>query len=196
MTTNAGAATIKGVEFEMSALLGRDVIGQGDSFTFNTAIGYVDAGYDEFITAVTNPATGETALQDVADQRVIQNTPKWTAHANLRYDVPLALFGHDGGLAMTGAWSYRSKNSQFEIPSPFLDQSSYSLYDLSLVWRRADNRYQIGLHGRNLSNEKYKVSGYAFATPNGAVSTLGLEGIMNAFYGPPRTFTLTAQVNF
>ena len=196
VTTNAGAATIKGVEFEMSALLGRDVIGDGDSFTFNTALGYVDAGYDEFITAVTNPATGETALQDVSDQRVIQNTPKWTAHANLRYDVPMALFGHDGGLAITGAWSYRAKNSQFEIPSPFLDQPSYSLYDLSLVWRRADNRYQIGLHGRNLSNEEYKVSGYAFATPDGSRSTLGLEGIMNAFYGPPRTITLTAQVNF
>lgn len=196
VTTNAGAATIKGVEFEMSALLGRDVMQSGDSFTLNTAVGYVDAGYDEFITAVTNPATGETALQDVADQRVIQNTPKWTAHANVRYDMPMALFGHDGGLALTAAWSYRSKNSQFEIPSPFLDQAAYSLYDLSLIWRRADGRYQVGLHGRNLGNEEYKTSGYAFATPNGQVSTLGLEGIMNAFYGPPRTVTLTAQVNF
>ena len=196
VTTNAGAATVKGFEFEMSALLGRSVMSEGDAFTLNTAIGYVDAGYDEFITAVTNPATGETALQDVADQRVIQNTPKWTAHANLRYELPMEWFGHDGNVALTGAWSYRAKNSQFEIPSPFLDQPSYSLYDLSLVWRRADNRYEIGLHGRNLSNEEYKVSGYAFATPDGSRSTLGLEGIMNAFYGPPRTVTLTAQVNF
>ena len=196
VTTNAGAATVKGFEFEMSALLGRSVMSEGDAFTLNTAIGYVDAGYDEFITAVTNPATGETALQDVADQRVIQNTPKWTAHANLRYELPVEWFGHDGNVALTGAWSYRAKNSQFEIPSPFLDQPSYSLYDLSLVWRRADNRYEIGLHGRNLSNEEYKVSGYAFATPDGSASTLGLEGIMNAFYGPPRTVTLTAQVNF
>jgi len=40
------------------------------------------------------------------------------------------------------------------------------------------------------------VSGYVFATPDGSTSTLGLEGVMNAFYGPPRTITLTGQINF
>ncbi len=196
VTTNAGSATIKGFEFESTAVLGQDVFAGGDAVSLATAVGYVDAGYDEFITAVTNPATGESALEDVADQRVIQNTPKWTAHARLRYDMPVEWFGTDGDFSIIGAWSYRSKTNQFEIPSDFLDQPSYSLYDLSFVWRRADNRYEIGLHGRNLSDREYKVSGYAFATPDGTASTLGLEGIMNAFYGPPRTVTLTGQVNF
>jgi hypothetical protein len=35
-----------------------------------------------------------------------------------------------------------------------------------------------------------------FATPDGSASTLGLEGVMNAFYAPPRTVTLTAKLNF
>ena len=196
VTTNAGSATIKGFEFEMDARLADDLLTGGDALSLATAIGYIDAGYDEFITAVTNPATGESALQDVADQRVIQNTPKWTAHARLRYDLPVTWFGHDGDVSVIGAWSYRSKTNQFEIASDFLDQPSYSLYDMSLVWRRADNRYELGLHGRNLSNREYKVSGYAFATPDGSQSTLGLEGVMNAFYGAPRTITLTGQVNF
>ena len=196
VTTNAGAATVKGFEFEMSAILAQSMFASGDALTLATAIGYVDAGYDEFITAVANPATGETALEDVSDQRVIQNTPKWTAHANLRYDWPVEWFGQDGNVSIIGAWSYRAKTNQFEIPSAFLDQPSYSLYDLSLVWRRADNRYEIGLHGRNLSDRQYKVSGYVFATPDGSASTLGLEGVMNAFYGPPRTITLTGQINF
>ncbi len=196
VTTNAGAATVKGVEFEMNAILGQSLIAAGDTLSLATAVGYIDAGYDEFITAVANPATGETALEDVADQRVIQNTPKWTSHANLRYNFPVQWFGQDGDVSIIGAWSYRSKTNQFEIPSAFLDQPSYSLYDLSLVWRRADSRYEVGLHGRNLSNEEYKVSGYVFATPDGSVSTLGLEGVMNAFYGAPRTITLTGQINF
>ena len=196
VTTNAGAATIKGFEFEMNALLGQGVISGGDAFTLNTAIGYIDAGYDEFITAVADPATGTTGLEDVSDQRVIQNTPKWTAHANLRYDLPVEWFNTDASFSMIGAWSYRSKTNQFEIPSDFLDQPSYSLFDLSLVWRRADGRYEVGLHGRNLSDEEYKVSGYVFATPDGSASTLGLEGVMNAFYGAPRTVTLTGQINF
>ena len=196
VTTNAGAATVKGVEFEGSAVLARSMLASGDEFTTIVALGYIDAGYDEFITAVTDPATGETSLQDVSDQRNFQNTPKRTAHWSLRYDTPLSLFGTDGNFSILGSWSYRSRTNQFEVPSQILDQPAYSLYDASLLWKRADGRYEIGLHGRNLTNEKYKVSGYLFATPDGSASTLGLEGVANAFYGAPRTITLTGQVNF
>jgi len=196
VTTNAGAATVKGAELELSAILADDWITRGDRLSTALALGYIDAGYDEFVTAVTDPATGETALEDVADQRVFQNTPENTAHWNLRYDVPMALFGNDGDFSIRGAWSYRSETNQFEIPSQFLDQPAYSLYDLSLIWARADGRFELGLHGRNLTDEEYQVSGYVFATPDGTESTLGLEGVMNAFYGPPRTVTLTGTFNF
>ncbi|MEE4303086.1 MAG: TonB-dependent receptor, partial [Wenzhouxiangella sp.] len=196
VTTNAGAATVQGVELEMNALLGRNLAAQGDALTTMLTLGYIDAEYDEFITSVTNPATGETALEDVSDQRVFQNTPDWTGHWNMRYDTPMSLFGNDGLFSIIGAWSYRGETNQFEVPSQFLDQDAYSLYDLHLIWERSDGRYQIGLHGRNLSDEQYKTSGYVFATPDGSASTLGLEGVMNAFYGPPRTVTLTATVNF
>jgi iron complex outermembrane receptor protein len=196
VTTNAGAATVQGAEFEMNALLGRNMGAQGDALTTMLTVGYIDAEYDQFITSVTDPATGSTALEDVADERVFQNTPDWTAHWNMRYDVPLGLFGNDGMFSVIGAWSYRGETNQFEVPSQFLDQEAYSLYDLHLVWKRNDGKYEIGLHGRNLSDEQYKTSGYVFATPDGSASTLGLEGVMNAFYGPPRTITLTGTVNF
>ena len=196
VTTNAGKATVQGLEFEMSALLGRNLMTRGDSLMTNVAVGYIDADYEEFITAVTDAATGSTALEDVSDQRVFQNTPDWTAHWNIRYERPLAVFGTEGTFSVLGAWSYRGETNQFEIPSDFLDQPSYSLYDVSLNWKRLDGRYELGLHGRNLSNEEYITSGYVFATPDGSASTLGLEGVLNAFYGAPRTITLTAQVNF
>ena len=63
VTTNAGKATVQGVEFEMSALLGRSLMTSGDSLMTNMAVGYIDADYDEFITAVTDPATGSTATR-------------------------------------------------------------------------------------------------------------------------------------
>ncbi|MFU8832286.1 MAG: TonB-dependent receptor [Wenzhouxiangella sp.] len=196
VTTNAGKATVKGIEFEATALIARDVLTSGDAFNTTVALGYIDAEYDEFITAVTDPVTGQLALRNVADERTFQNTPSRTAHWSLRYDLPLALFGAEGRFSVLGAWSYRSKTNQFEIPSPLLDQPSYSLYDLSLLWKRNDGRYELGLHGRNLTDTRYQVSGYVFATPDGSVSTLGLEGVMNAFHGPPRTVTLTGKVNF
>ncbi len=196
VTTNAGKATVQGVEFEMSALLGSNLMMTGDSLTSNIAVGYIDAEYDEFITAVTDAATGSTALEDVSDQRVFQNTPDWTAHWNIGYERPLAVFGTEGTFAIMGAWSYRGKTNQFEIASDFLDQPSYSLYDVHLNWKTINGRYEIGLHGRNLSNKEYITSGYVFATPDGSASTLGLEGVLNAFHGAPRTITLTGQINF
>jgi hypothetical protein len=33
-------------------------------------------------------------------------------------------------------------------------------------------------------------------TPDGSASTLGLEGVANAFFGPPRTVTLTGRYRF
>jgi len=196
VTTNAGAATVQGVEFEANALLGSDMATAGDSLTSMLTLGYIDAEYDQFITSVADPATGSQALEDVADERVFQNTPDWTSHLNLRYDLPMSLFGHQGMFSTIGSWSYRGKTNQFEIPSEFLDQEAYSLYDLHLVWKRDDGRYEIGLHGRNLGDKKYKTSGYNFATPDGSASTLGLEGVLNAFFGAPRTITLTGTVNF
>ncbi|MBY6205842.1 TonB-dependent receptor [Halomonas denitrificans] len=196
VTTNAGEATVQGVEFEGSALLGRNLMTDGDSFTARTAIGYIDAEYDEFIALVTDPASGAQALQDVSDQREFQNTPDWTAHLGLQYDRPVNWFNVAGSFSILGGWSYRGETNQFETPSEFLDQDAYSLYDLSLVWKRLDGKYEIGLYGRNLADEEYKTSGYLFATPDGSASTLGLEGIANAFYGPPRTITLTGRVNF
>jgi iron complex outermembrane recepter protein len=196
VTTNAGAATVQGVELELSAMLGSNMATDGDALTTMLTLGYIDAEYDEFITSVSNPATGDTALEDVSDQRVFQNTPDWTGHWNLQYEMPMALFGSDGLFSVIGAWSYRGKTNQFEIPSPFLDQDAYSLYDLHLVWKPNNGRYEIGLHGRNLGDEQYKTSGYNFATPDGSASTLGLEGVMNAFYAPPRTITLTGTINF
>ena len=196
VTTNAGSATVRGIEFEGSAVLARNMLASGDALTTNIALGYIDASYDEFITAVTDPQTGETALEDVSDERNFQNTPKRTAHWSLRYDTPLALFGTDGNFSILGSWSFRSKTNQFEVPSQILDQPAYSLYDASLIWQRADGRYEVALHGRNLTNKEYKVSGYLFATPDGSQSTLGLEGVANAFFGAPRTITLTGTVNF
>lgn len=196
VTTNAGAADIYGLEFEGSAQLGNNVFSDGDSFSVNWALGLIDADYSEFIALVTDPASGSQALEDVSDQRAFQNTPDTTAQIRLRYDSQLSLFGVPGFFSVIGAWAYRSETNQFETPSQFLDQPGYSLFDLNLIWTTQDGKYQVGLHGRNLADKEYIVSGYLFATPDGSASTLGLEGIANAFYGPPRTITGTFRVNF
>src|SRR3546814_7464738 len=96
-----------------------------------------------------------------------------------------------GGMvdASTGL-TYRSLTHQFEVPIPALDQPSYVLWDASLVWTADGGDYSIGVHGKNLTNKRYITSGYNYQNAAGG-STLGLEGVLTAFYGNPRQVFVT-----
>ncbi len=179
ITTNAADADINGVEWEGQAILSDDLGRRGGGLRLGWAIGYLDAEFNEYIDI-----NGE----DVADERVFQNTPEWTASGMLTYDMPVSMFNTDGLLSFITMLSYRSEHSQFEVPNPYLDQESYTLWDLSVVWSDDSGRWNAGIHGKNLTDEEYKVAGYYFPYP-----TLGLEGTVTAFYGNPRQVWGTVQ---
>jgi len=161
ITSNAGDADINGVELSW-------------------AIGYVDAKYNEFIDAFGN---------DVADDRVFQNTPKWTITGMLTYETPVNWFNKAGLFSAITSLAYRSKTSQFEVENPFLDQPGYTLWDLSFIWADDTGHWNAGIHGKNLTDKEYKVAGYFF--PN-----LGLENNITSFYGNPRQVWVTVQYNW
>jgi len=184
ITTNAAKADIKGIELETNAVLARGFAGPGSSFFFNGALGYIDAKYKRFI--------GPTGV-DVSAVRVFQNTPDWTLAGTLGAALPVA----GGDLNATTTVSYRSLTHQFETASPFLDQPGYTLLDAHLVYTFGDGRYSIGIHGKNLTDVRYKTAGYQYInsridgtpilTPTGGYTpTLGKEGVATAFYGNPR----------
>jgi iron complex outermembrane receptor protein len=188
-TTNAAAATLKGVEFDGTAVLGESWITAGDELSTVVSVGYIDAMYDEFI--------GPTGT-DVADQRVFQNTPDLTASWRVAYATPFQWEAIPGHLTFVNSLSYRSDSSQFEVAMPLLDQEAYTLWDMSLVFR-TDANWTIGIHGKNLTDERYKVAGYNFVTQTGPttfVPTLGREGTLTAFYGDPRTWWVSVGHEF
>jgi iron complex outermembrane receptor protein len=219
VTTNAGAATFKGIEAEMLATLYRGE--DGSRFTFGGTLGYLDAQYDEFVTIVgagfaddgtTNQAQLTGRPVDVADFRRIQNTPKWTLSGTLNYSTPLGGGTFDAGTTV----SYRSKTFQFETPSPYLDQPGYALWDGNLTWSSRNDRFTVGLHAKNILDKQYITSGYQFLTVNpvtgvpilsatrtsplfnqpGVAPSLGREGVVTAFYGNPRQVFLSLGVKF
>ena len=188
ITSNAASADVNGIEFEGSALVGRDFAGAGSRLNVNWSLGVLDAKFNTFIDAFGN---------DVADSRVFQNTPEVTAHMGFALGVPLA----DGMLDFLGSASLRSDVSQFETPNPFLDQDGFVLVDASLVYTLDSGLFSIGVHGKNLLDKEYIVAGYNFVTggfPPGTPfrATLGREGTLTGFYGDPRRFFVTAEVNF
>ena len=198
VTSNAGKATFKGVELEFNARLGESVANDGDRLNLLGAVGYIDAKFDQYISNIASVPT------DVAAFRDVQNTPSWTASATLAYMTPVGA----GRLNLGTTVSYRSSTTQFEIPNPYIDQSGYALVDASLVYTAPDDRWSIGLYGKNLFDKEYKTSGYSFIAGNATtgvpilggnglpVASLGREGTLTAFYGNPRQVFVTAGVKF
>ncbi len=171
---NAGKATIKGLEIEAIAR-------PTDNLSFNLMLGYTDAKYKEFLTYIA----GGTTPVDVADQRVFQNTPKWVANVSGTWSIPVG----GGSLNLTPALSLRDAYSQFEIPTALLDQPSFILVDASASWTAPGDAFSLSVHGRNLTDERYRIGGYNFPGALFGDSIIG-------FYGPPRTFTVTAAYRF
>ncbi len=191
VVSNAGKATFKGLELEATARF-------GGGFNLSGSLGYIDAQYDEYITNIGNTPT------DVADFRVVQNTPEFTGNLTASYDTDLG----GGELYLGASVSYRSKTTQFEIPNPYIDQDGYALVDASIKWTAPGGNWSLGLYGKNLLDKEYKTSGYTFvavnpttgAIVNGAngfpVPTLGPEGTLTAFYGNPRQVFATLTFEY
>jgi iron complex outermembrane receptor protein len=219
VTTNAGKARFQGVEVEANWAIVEDLATSGDRLNLSGSLGYLDAKYREFLTVVNRDETGARLLPigtsaevDLADFRKVQNTPKWTMSGTLNYDTPLS----SGRLNLNSTLSYRSKSQQFEIAAPGIDQKGFALLDASIVWRSAGDRWSIGLHGKNLTDTRYKTSGYVFllqnpytgeyiqntnaglpaTTPAQLSPTLGREGVLSAFYGNPRQVFLSLGMTF
>ena len=176
---NVGKSHIWGAEFEGVATFTRDLFA-------NFSLGYTKAEFDEY--RALDLTVRPPVVRDFADQRVFQNTPEWNGSVSLTWRHDL---GDHGSIAVIPQAAYRSSFHMFEIPSQ-LDQDGYWLLDASVVWTSADDRYRVGLHGKNLTDEEYRVGGYNFSQ---AVSPL-FGNSVSAFYGPPRTVTLSVEAKF
>jgi len=182
---NVGSSSIRGWEFE-----GR--LRVSDNLSLNGMLSYTDANFDQFLAYIpTGPLNASCPTQpgcivDVSDQRDFQNTPEWTGSISATYTHWMA---NGSSIAFIPSASYRGDYQLFETASPVLDQEAFWMFDASLVWTSADDRLTVGLHGKNLSDEEYRVGGYVFP---GALFGDSLIG----YYGAPQTVTATVGLKF
>jgi iron complex outermembrane receptor protein len=172
---NAADSRIFGFEAEARANV-------TDNLSVSAMLGYINAEFKRVITF--DPITQQNI--DVSDIWDFQNTPEFTFAVSPTWTHDL---GGSGTIAFTPSVSYRSDYQQFEVPNALLDEDGYTLADAALVWTSANQRYQISLVGRNLADARYRIGGYNFP---GAL----FGNSIVAFYGPPRTVTLTGEVRF
>jgi iron complex outermembrane recepter protein len=172
--TNAGKAEIRGIEFEGEFLV-------TERLGVQASLSLLDPKIKKWILDDV----------DVSGERKIQNTPETMAYLGAVYRVDLG----GGTLNLNANWSYKSKIYQFEVPLPDIDQSAYQLVNASIVWLAPGENWSVGLHGKNLGDKDVKTAGYCFGF-TGCPSSLGFENNTTIFYGPPRTWTATAEYRF
>ncbi len=163
--TNAGKGTVQGIEAEYQFL-------PTENWLISGNLAWLDAKYDEFITAGVN----------VADSQRFTNAPEFSGALNVEYRTDLA---NGGNLSARVGYSYQSEVWPTTDLSPVIRQDGYGLVSAGVIWR-LDDAWSLSLQGSNLADEEYRTTGYNIPS----------YGVLTGFYGNPRQYALTARYEF
>ena len=131
----------------------------------------INARYDEYFDRGVN----------VASQKKFTNTPKFQAGFNIENSAKMPV----GLLRSRLGVTYRTKVYPTTDLSEALAQDAYALVNAGLIWEK-DRHLSFFLQGSNLTNKAYKTDGY----------NIPALGVLDAFYGPPRSFTVGGTYKF
>ncbi len=163
-TKNAAEAELWGFELEMTAAPVAEALLQ-------VGIGYLDSKYVRLDDDVVEfDIDGE-----------LTNAPEWNVTVAAQYEYNL---GDMGSLTPRLDLSYTSKVYNDAKNTPLLTQPGYTLLNLALTWRDADDKWSLTAAGRNITDEVYVTTGVAGS------------GIIEGVYGLPATWSVSLRRNF
>ena len=143
-----------------------------DGLTLRYNAGFMSAKYKEFID---NRAGVSHARMPF--------TPRFTQGLGARYE-----WSFGGGLLSANIdGSYRSSAALSVDNRPGLTQKAYWVANALVGWESADGRFHAAAGMKNLFDEVYKVDAQEFSN---------VAGIQTAYYGAPRTWSLTLGYRF
>ncbi|MBF7014731.1 TonB-dependent receptor [Novosphingobium sp. HR1a] len=204
-SVNAGSARTRGVEVEF------DYAPRGlRGFGLNGSINYNKANYGDGIApcyggqSLANgctpgllvppvPATGTTPSRPGTPGQNLDGVstfaaPRWTATLGMKYDTDIS----DGLTAGFGVDSrYSSSYLTSAFGSPLSRQGSYINLDAQIHIRTADERWELALLGKNLTN-RFVVTGVTDASGSGLGTGTNANRIADqaGFGAMPRTIAL------
>lgn len=137
--TNAGEATVRGIETEFQWLPNEHWAIQGN-------LAYLDAEYDNFITNGIN----------VANQQKFTNAPEVSGALSAQYNFDAL----NGNMSARLGVSYQDKVYPTTDLSEVIAQKDYALYNAGVIWRSAESPWMMSLQGANLFDKDYRTTGY------------------------------------
>jgi iron complex outermembrane receptor protein len=162
------------------------------ALTLGLNIGYLDSYYQDFLigcTALTPGCTANSPPQNIADQNRPINAPTWTVATKAAYTWQLPA----GALLARAGWDWRSLTKVANTTASVTDQPAYGLLDAGIAFTTNSGAWRFALDGKNLLDRWYRVAGYDFGgTGTGLLANVSQIG----FYGPPRTYLVTAQYHY
>jgi len=188
---NAARATIQGIEVEAEARPFADLILQG-------SVGLLDAVYDEFgrtcgepdSTATDCSPSSLTGMPLDRSGESFNNVPGFESHVTVRYAWELPDLGTDWLVATLTPrldYSYRSSVHYQGPELKAATQRGYNLLNARLALDFNDDRSQIALTAKNLTDQEY------FQQNQPTASTLGT---VVRYYEPPRSFLVEVSHRF
>ncbi|MDF8335338.1 TonB-dependent receptor [Novosphingobium cyanobacteriorum] len=168
---NAAKSRIKGFELEVQAI-------PVEGLTLRGSLAYLDAKYKDFLYFDPVSATN-TQLKGFD----LQNAPRWAGTLGANYTYRM-----NGGARLVAdvSWMYTAKKYYTSIiDSPRSTVQPTYLVDGLLTFYGPDDRYSIGLWGKNLFDKRY------ISTVYDSPGYMGLVG-----YAPPRQFGVSAGYKF
>lgn len=197
VTYNAGSARTEGVELELEyapyAVPG---------LRLRSSVNYSNARYLDFIapcysgqsiSAGCTIAPNGQPLQDLSGVST-SAAPKWTATAGVAYETEVSS-GLKLGTNVDMRYSGSYLGSSFGDPAT--RQSSYAVIDAGIRLGASDDRWEIALIGKNLTNKFYFTGGgSAPLTGSGTGTNAAVPSDALGYGAYPRTVSLQATVRF
>ena len=170
LTENAGKAEIKGLEFELVALL-------TDSWELGGNFAWLDAEYTEFFGTPDVSGGGDFS------GNVMRQAPEFSWYAYTRYTISL----QDSG-KISAKVDYAYQDDMFFDPNnnPITIGPSYGLWNARLGWTSANNNWEVAGWIKNIGDKDYL---------HHAFSQRGSRVAFGRF-GAPRHFGITVTYNY
>ena len=195
ITTNAGAAVTKGVEFQGEWAPTRGL-------TLRASLAYNHSRYENFAGA---PCYGGQTIAEgcaIVGGRPVQNlsgkptanAPEWTGGLQADYETqPMhgLVFGASGNVHFSSSY----------LGGPFGNpngrQDAYAVFDASLRVRSENGRWDVALIGKNLTNEYVLTSiNDAPSSGSGTGTAAGIHSDLVGTVEPPRTVAIQISVHY
>ena len=182
ITTNAAEATVLGLEGDLIARL-------SEQLTLKATYTYLDTEYDEFVSPF-----GGLGPQDLSGNQ-LRNAPENKLSASIEYRSPLA---NDGELSFYAGATYQDDVFYSQFNEAIIGQDAFTLFDAQITYHFPDERFEVGLWGKNLGDEEYIQNAVRFTSTSDQNPGKDTSAIGNAlgYPAPGRSFGVRLGVRF